>query len=191
MEQVNGDCFVRSKTALRSLGRRIARLCGWGLFVFALSVPCRAADDSLEYQVKGAFLLNFVKFIEWPVSAFRDRNSPINICIWGDDPFGKELDKLVEGEVVNGRKVTVGRIKREPSPKLCQAVFLGRAEKADLGELGPGVLTVGEGEGFTQDGGMIGFVIQDRRVRFKIKQSAAEQAGLKLSSKLLSVAIKE
>lgn len=35
---------------------------------------------------------------------------------------------------------------------------------------------------------MIGFVIDNRRVRFDINQAAAEAAGLKISSKLLSVA---
>jgi hypothetical protein len=50
------------------------------------------------------------------------------------------------------------------------------------------VLTVGEGDGFLREGGMIAFVLENRRVRFDINQSAAEGADLKLSSKLLSVA---
>jgi hypothetical protein len=57
-----------------------------------------------------------------------------------------------------------------------------------LPDLGPGVLTVGEGETFTREGGMIGLVIDNRRVRFDVNQTAAERAGLKISSKLLSVA---
>jgi hypothetical protein len=35
---------------------------------------------------------------------------------------------------------------------------------------------------------MIAFVIENRRVRFEINRTAAENAGLKLSSKLLTVA---
>jgi len=54
--------------------------------------------------------------------------------------------------------------------------------------LGPGVLTVGEGEAFAHAGGVIAFVIENRRVRFDINQTAADSAGLQLSSKLLSVA---
>ncbi len=54
--------------------------------------------------------------------------------------------------------------------------------------LGRGLLTVGEGDSFVREGGMIGFVIDNRRVRFDINQAAAEAAGLKISSKLLSVA---
>ena len=35
---------------------------------------------------------------------------------------------------------------------------------------------------------MIAFVVENRRVRFGINETAAETAGLKLSSKLLNVA---
>ena len=35
---------------------------------------------------------------------------------------------------------------------------------------------------------MIAFVVENRRVRFGINETAAEAAGLKLSSKLLNVA---
>jgi hypothetical protein len=159
----------------------------------ALASPffCRAADDSLEYQVKAAFLLNFTKFIEWPSAAFVNASSPIAICILGEDPFGNALNQIVSGEVVSDRKVVVQKTKQAPPSKSCQVVFFSASEKdvrRILPGLGPGVLTVGEGEGFVRDGGMIAFVIENRRVRFEIHQSVAENAGLKLSSKLLSVA---
>ena len=151
----------------------------------------RAADQSLEYRVKAAFLLNFTKFIEWPPAAFGQPDSPISICILGEDPFGPALDQTVTGEVVNGRRVIVQRIKRAPSPGSCQVLFISRSERdvaAVLTGLGPGVLSIGEGEGFIHNGGMIGFVIENRRVRFGINEAAAENAGIKLSSKLLNVA---
>ena len=151
----------------------------------------RAADEALEYQVKAAFLLNFTKFIEWPEAAFANTNSPIAICILGNDPFGSVLNQLVEGESVSGRRVTVQRINRAPSPKTCQVLFAAAPERDVLRlipSLGPGVVTVGEGEEFVRAGGMIGFVIANRRVQFEINQTAAEKAGLKLSARLLGVA---
>jgi hypothetical protein len=149
-----------------------------------------AADESLEYQVKAAFLLNFTKFIEWPPAAFELPNSPVTICILGEDPFGGSLNQIVAGESVNGRNIAVLRIDRPPAQKVCQVLFWGKsnAPSKAVPELGPGVLTVGEGERFVREGGMIGFLIDNRRVRFDINQSKAEGAGLKLSSKLLSVA---
>jgi hypothetical protein len=160
------------------------------LIWLTLAASIIAADLSLEYQVKSAFLLNFTKFIEWPAGAFSAPDSPISICIWGENPFGTALDQMVKGEVVSGRRVAVAYVKETPPPQSCHIVFWGGPNKEirTLPAFGPGALTVGEGASFLRDGGMIAFVIENHRVRFEINQAAAERAGLKLSSKLLSVA---
>lgn len=178
---------------------RRRRFSGWLRFAFyvwalaGLSVlsPGEVPRSATEYQVKAAFLLNFTKFVEWPSGAFAASDSHFTICLVGKDPFARILDEMVDGEVVNGRKMTVRRMSESPSPQVCQVVFIGSQEKdipRILGGLGRGVLTVGEGDGFIRAGGIIAFVIQDRRVRFDIAQSAAEGAALKLSSQLLAVA---
>ncbi len=151
----------------------------------------QSVDLPLEYRVKAAYLLNFTRFIDWPPSAFRDPAAPISICILGKDPFGRALDATIEGEKVNSRKLVVRRIQEMPAPESCHIVYIGDRPKdlpATLASLPPGVLTVGEGEAFLRDGGMIAFVLDNRRVRFDIDQSASAKAELKLSSKLLSVA---
>jgi len=143
-----------------------------------------------EYQVKAAFLLNFTKFVEWPAGDASKPDAPISICILGEDPFGHTLDQIVEGETVNGRRVTVQRLKEE-QPKACEVLFVSSSEKnvkKVLDDLPTGVLTVGEGEGFLRAGGAIAFVLENRRVRFDINQNAARNAKLKISSKLLNVA---
>ncbi|MGD0362371.1 MAG: YfiR family protein [Bryobacteraceae bacterium] len=185
MEQVTPSGFRRSK-------QRAARLLCLAMGI-GLGMLCAAggAEEASEYQVKAAFLFNFTKFVEWQAAAFAAPDSPIVICILGDDPFGTVLEQTVAGEVVNGRKVAVRRMKQAPPPKSCQVVFAGRPGKEVLKllpGLGPGVLTVGEGENFVRGGGMIAFVLENRRVRFDINQAAAENAGIKLSSRLLSVA---
>jgi hypothetical protein len=159
----------------------------------AIGSPARAAEEQpLEYQVKAAFLLNFTKFVEWPPAAFADEHAPLGICILGEDPFGNTLSDMLKGEVVNGHELTIQKIRRAPPPqKLCQVLFVSKSEKdvpRILETSGPGVLTVGEGEEFLKEGGIIAFVIQDRRVRFDIAQSAAAKAMLTLSSRLMNVA---
>lgn len=141
--------------------------------------------------MKAAFLLNFTKFIDWPPTAFSDANSPLAICVLGKDPFGRGLDEIVQGETVNNRRLVVRRLSQPAPAQQCQVVFFGgddRDRSKTLADLGRGVLTVGDGEKFFNDGGMIAFLIENRRVRFDIDQAAAERAGLKLSSKLLNVA---
>jgi|HubBroStandDraft_3_1064219.scaffolds.fasta_scaffold398811_2 hypothetical protein len=160
-------------------------------FALAAPNPLGGADESLEYRVKAVFLLNFIKFTEWPPSAFTASDSPISICILGADPFGDSLDQVIAGESVNGKKVTAERLRQAPSAKACQVLFVSKSEKnldKILPALGQGVLTVGDEETFIRAGGMISFIIEDRRVRFDINQTAAQNAALKLSSKLLSVA---
>jgi hypothetical protein len=158
----------------------------------AIGHPVLAAEaEPLEYQVKAAFLLNFTKFVEWPPAAFEDEHSPLTICILGEDPFGNALKEIIKGEAVKGRNLSVQRIGRPPSPKACQVLFVSRSEKEvhrTLAEAAPGVLTVGEGEKFLQDGGIVAFVIDNRRVRFDIDQPAAAKAMLTISSRLMNVA---
>jgi len=170
----------------RALRRAGAAVC----LLAALSLHAEPPEAS-EHQVKAAFLMNFTKFVEWPAAAFRDPAQPITICVYGDDPFGPTLDQAVEGESVAGRRLAVDRIRRPPAPKACQVLFISRSEKdpaAIVAAAGPGVLTVGDGDGFLRDGGVISFVLQGRHVRFDISVRAAAKASLVLSSRLLNVA---
>jgi hypothetical protein len=149
----------------------------------------KAAEIPLEYRLKAVFLLDFTKFVDWPPGALGAPDAPFNICILGTNPFGGELDRVVNGEAVQGRKVAIQNISRAPATGACQIVFVGRVEDAiDIGALGRGILTVGEGEDFVRRGGMIGFVIDNRRVTFDINWRVGGAAGLKFSSRLLGVA---
>jgi hypothetical protein len=47
---------------------------------------------------------------------------------------------------------------------------------------------VGDTEGFAEDGGIIRFVTENNRIRFRINVDAAESAHLVISSKLLRLA---
>jgi YfiR/HmsC-like len=169
------------------------RLVRLALLNIALSSAMVAAgpQTAAEYQVKAAFLLNFTKFVEWPSISFATSGSPISICILGDDPFGRTLDQVVEGETVDDHRLSIHRIRQAPAPGTCHVLFVETNKKDlahTLAEVEPGVLTVGEGDEFLREGGIIAFVIDNRRVRFDINQSAAAKAELKLNARLLSVA---
>jgi len=51
------------------------------------------------------------------------------------------------------------------------------------------MLVVTDAPGALKDGAMINFQVVDERVRFEISLTAAERAGLELSSRLLSAAM--
>jgi hypothetical protein len=151
-----------------------------------LSPLCPAeSGDRLEYQVKAAFLFNFLKFVEWPTAA---GDAPWVIGILGHDPFAGVLEDTVQGKMVSGRRVEVRRYIRPADVKDCNILFIGRADFERLGlPAQPGLLTVGEAPGFLKSGGMINFYLDENRVHFEIRPEVAHSAGLRVSSQLLKL----
>jgi hypothetical protein len=152
-----------------------------------------AAQVSKEYQVKAVFLFRFTQFVKWPLQAFPTAQSPIVLGVLGENPFGDALELAVRGETVNGRSLNVKEFKDVKETGDCQVLFISRSETAHLPGIfdalkGRSVLTVGDDDSFSDRGGMIQFVTEGNRVRFKINRKAAEAAQLKLSSKLLRLA---
>jgi len=75
----------------------------------------------------------------------------------------------------------------------CRILFVSSAETGLLERMieavsKQGVLTVSDMPQFVNRGGMIQFVTDDKRVRFEVNLTAAQRAGLTLSSELLKVA---
>lgn len=146
-----------------------------------------------EYQVKAAFIYNFSKFVEWPPQAFKTAKDPITICVLGQNPFGNALEETVSGKMVEGRAFIVRQLSSEPAATGCQILFVSSSERNRLHSILSdikitGVLTVGETETFASEGGVINFKIEAGTVRIQVNVDAAEQAKLRISSRLLSLA---
>jgi hypothetical protein len=152
-----------------------------------------AAQSATEYQVKAAFLFNFAKFVEWPADAFPTADAPLQICVLGQDPFGRDFEQVIEDKAVSGHRLEVAHPDGVPQARACQILFIASSEKQKVREIlqnlaGVSVLTVGDTPGFAMMGGVINFVLDENRVRFEINVKAAERAHLKLSARLLTVA---
>ena len=144
-----------------------------------------------EYQVKAAFLYNFLKFVDWPADG---AGPPATIClgILGRDPFGDALE-AVKGNSAKGRKVVVLHFRSLEEVRGCDLLFVCASEKRHLPEIlklarNGHTLTVGDQEGFCQAGGMINLVTLEKRIGFEVNVAAANRAKLRLSSQLLKLA---
>ena len=85
------------------------------------------------------------------------------------------------------------RISKPQEADGCRIVFISSSEESHLKEVlaaldKTSVLTVSDIPGFSQRGGMIGFILDGDRVRFDVNLASAKEAGLTLSSELLKVA---
>jgi hypothetical protein len=149
------------------------------------------AQGSIEYDIKAAFLYNFTKFIEWP--ALPAGSEPFRICVIGDPAFAQAVDRIIDGEAVQGHPLQRLDPQTPQEARDCGILYVGAAE-TDRGmriaaavRQAP-VLVVGEGPRFVSQGGAIAFVLENNRVRFDVNTAATSRAGLKVSSKLLRVA---
>jgi len=165
------------------------------LISFHIVTPPNAhSQDALpEYQVKAAYLFNFLKFVQWPEDAFTDSLAPIVIGIVGDDPFGNALPEVVVGKTVQGRDLVIRKYHAGENLRGASILFISTSEKKRLPQIlaslhGSSALTVADMDGFLDEGGMIQFLSENDRVRFSINVDATSRARLKVSSKLLSLA---
>ncbi len=159
----------------------------WVLGCLLFSPLLCADDSSVEYQVKAGYLYNFTKFITWPV----EKAGAFNLCITGDDPFGELIDPI-EKRSVNGLTIKLFRFDSLGSIDKglhCHMVYVSSSIKESLGARNfDNTLVVGEGGEFIEQGGMIGFVNKQDKIKLHINRTKIEQNRLKISAKLLEVA---
>ena len=153
-----------------------------------------AADPETltEYQIKAGFFFNFTRFVEWPQRAFATPTSPILACVVGETPLTDLLTDVAAGKVVNGRQVSIRRVKPSDDLRGCNLLFISAAEQRHTAEMleslkNMNTLTVGETRGFAQAGGMINFAIQENKVKLELNLDTTTRAGLKVNSKLIGV----
>ena len=178
------------------MGSRVTRILGSSLLWLLMAGQSGAQDaQPTEYQVKAACLFNFAKFVDWPSPAFPQPASPIVIGILGEDPFRDALQNTIRDKTVDDHPLVIKQLGSQAEATNCHILFISTSEKPRLAQIleglkGSSVLTVGEMERFTENGGMINFVLDGTKIRFQINKEAATSAGLKISSKLLSLALR-
>jgi len=91
---------------------------------------------------------------------------------------------------VNGRPIVVQRYQSVEQIDTCHILFIDRSQQPQLGAIVAAlrtrnVLTVGDFDGFGRSGGMIRFATVGNKIRLRINLTAAQEANLTISSKLL------
>lgn len=172
---------------------------GWAVLLAAaasLAAPrLSQADAADEYRVKAAFLYKFGAYVEWPDRAFARPDSPLAIGVIGADELADELARIVAGRNVNGRPVSVRKLRAGDPIAGLHVLFIGRADGGRLADIlasarGRPLLTVTESDQALELGSVINFVVVDDKVRFDVALVPADLGSLKISARLLTVARK-
>jgi len=180
-------------------GRGAARGCRPLALAVVLGVlsgaPAGASPPgSSEYVVKAAFLYQFLRFSSHAEALVRlPVPTDCRICIVGSDPFGPALDDAVRGKSARGQPISVHRFSQVSDLEPCALVFVAVREMPYLPRIlerlrGTGSLTVGDSRDFARLGGMVGFFVDEARVRFAVDERTARAEDIVFSSLLLTVA---
>lgn len=142
-------------------------------------------------KIKAAYIYQLTKFVTWPDSP-ASADKTFTICVIGKEPIHDELKPLgqrktkqqsIKIRYPNSARDTIG----------CNILYIARTEQHQLKTIleyshKKPILTVSSLPHFTENGGIIGFVIINNKVRLEINRAPARHNNIKLSAKLLEVA---
>ncbi len=161
------------------------------LFIgLVLSTQLLAVNHINEYQVKAAFLYNFIAFTEWP----DDIDQTLNLCIYGEDYFGQEIDKL-QAKSVGNNSIKVIRLTSLEKSKACHVLFISKSAIKDLPNIlasiqGEPVLTIADSPEAASKGAIINMNLTQNKINFEVNLESAHRVRLSISSRLLQLAAK-
>jgi hypothetical protein len=186
---------IRALLACRTaglLGAGITFLCILGS-VCAAASQARAADGYSEDTVKAVYLYRFVGYVGWPSEV--PGSKPFTIAVLDAPGVARELQRLLPDHPVKGGIAQVREISRVQDAGSAQVLYIGAGHADFPGALNSQVLSksilfVTDEAGGLQSGSILNFLNIDHRVRFEISLTAAERVHLKISSELLSIAIR-
>jgi hypothetical protein len=147
-----------------------------------------------EDEVKAAFLYHFGTYVEWPAPA-NAATDPITIAVLGAAGVVDQLERFLPDREIQGRPVTVRQLDTVDDLAGDEILFIGPELNARLSDLIESVgqrpiLVVSDAQDGLDHGAMVNFQLVGERVRFEISLPAAQNAGLMLSSRLLSAALR-
>jgi hypothetical protein len=133
-------------------------------------------------------------FVQWTADAFQSPSEALRVQIVGRDPFDGSLDRFLADKSVDGRRIVVTHARTPTITPLPHVLFVSAAEEPRLAGVlaaycrAP-VLTISDLDRFANRGGVIGLVEQDHVLHFAINRTAASEARLEVSSKLLYLTV--
>lgn len=185
----------RSLEACSTGGRRAAlRALACALPLAAFAGRADAGTAQVETAVKAAYLYRLLSYVDWP-PAVLEGGGPFGIGVARADDVLEELQRVLPGRTVHGRPVLVRRLTEGDALDGLHVVLVGGSVRRAAGWMRelrerPMLLTVTDAPRGLETGSVLNFVESEGKVRFEASLGAAEKAGLKLSSRLLAVAVR-
>ena len=181
---------IRRHDSFRTDRERFVRIASlfYFLVTFCVGLSYASAPAQDEFAVRAAFIFNLTKYVEWPHAG-----NQLTIGFLGDGPMGEILKQTLSGKSSEARPINVVLAPSDVELEHCDLLYVAYASSRKNREVierlhKREVLTVGETDGFVKERGMVGLVKKGNQIQIQINLEAARVAGIKVSSRLLSVA---
>lgn len=175
--------WTRGRTTFQSAARVFA-----AFWIFTCLARGVFADVGRENALKAGYLLNFMKFVEWP----SPEPQTFAVCFFGKSGVFDELSVALPEKRVAGHPLVARTLAKGEPFGDCQVLYVDAAHaptaRAAIKDVAPGVLTVSDAHEFLHIGGVIELFPEGNRLRFRISLSNAQRARLRISSTLLQLA---
>lgn len=172
----------------------ILALAAWLTLAVAAQAQAQAQPVPVpvpEYELKAAYVFNFALFTDWPADTVYDGGT-LNVCVHPASAMRPSLAGIAD-KTVRGRRLAVRMADSGDSLRPCHLLVLDGADRERWMRIrkalgGAAVLTVTDDEAIAREGAMIALATEGQRLVFDIDLTAARQARLALSSRLLRLA---
>ena len=147
--------------------------------------------EAEELNLKAAFIYNFTRFIEWDDDVFPNE---FVIGIVGNSMIDEPLEEIAQSHKAGSKQIKIRRYSSVNEIEKCNILFISKNVKVSLPEILAKndlkkTLIISEKANYAQQGAVINFVILDKKLKFEVNKKAMADAGLKVSSQLLKLAI--
>src|SRR5579863_2996098 len=151
------------------------------LVLLAVSVlgTAQLQDESV---VKAAYVYNLTKYVQWP-----QPGSELVIAFVGDGPMGNVLKKGLDGKTTTSGPIRVLVSPSDEQLIRCQLLYVDYSSSKQVHAVlqkvsNKEILTVGDWDSFTKEGGMVGLVRSGAQIQIQINEVTAGEAHLTISS---------
>ena len=160
------------------------------IFLFQWCFPVSFAyADTFVSQVKAAFVLKIIDFVEWPDK----ENTTFVVSVLGDEELFESFKSLGVNKA-KGKKLVLKRYNvNEKDKEKCDVFFISKLNGQNLPDIlaqleNTSVLLIGDDPSFAQMGGMVSLVESKGKLGMEINLAQVKKARLKISSRLLRLA---
>ena len=193
----------------RAPGHALAALAFALCLCAALGAPAQEPGTGRADDVKAAYVINFLRYTDWPAASFPARDSPFRILVLGRPELLDAVRRLASAAGrISGRPVDVERMElpelgslvgSEPRAHIaaqlrkCHVLFIERNESEHADDLlslvrDYPVLTVSDVDRFAESGGMLELLPRGANIVLAANPGAIRRSDLIVSAKVLKLA---